>query len=131
MALSVDWSLSADCTELDESGRIGTGEKTLADWAVIVALTPQGDLLEDASFGANLSDELEAPNADPATVGAKLRGFIADDSRVEDVAIEGQTVNGTVTLPVTITPADEPDEFSGPLDAEMIERVITDWELEA
>lgn len=131
MTLPVEWRFTRDHSELDESGALNTGEGTLADWACTVALTPTGDLLEDVLFGAGLASEIEGPNPDGAAIGAKLRGYLLDDARVEDVAVDGQTKVGTIELPVCLIPADDGGEFDGPLNAEMVEKIIADWELEA
>lgn len=129
MTLPVDWRFTPNHDGLDEGGAMGTGEDTLADWACTVALTTPGGLPEDGSFGAGVGSEL-ASGVDAQGLGAKLRGFILDDSRVEEVSLDGTTQAGTLVLPARITPADGPYQLAGELTAQMVEDIIADMGLE-
>lgn len=130
MTLPIDWRFRPDHTGLEESGAIGTGEETLADWACTVALTEPGGLPEDGAFGAGLGSQLFGGIADAQSVGAQLRGHLFEDPRVEEVALNGTTEAGKLVLPIAITPADEPYRLSGPLTPELVEEIIADMGLE-
>jgi hypothetical protein len=130
MTLPIDWRFLPDHTALDESGTLGTGEETLVDWACTVALTPQGDLLEDGSFGADLGMVLRGPITDASSVGAGLRGFLLEDDRIEEVDVTTTTKAGSITLPVAMVAADGPYRLSGPLTPELIEEIIADMGME-
>lgn len=130
MTLPIDWRFTPTHTALEESGLLGTGEDTLADWACTVALTEPGGLPEDGSFGAGLSSSLVNGTGDGASVGAQLRGYLLEDDRVEEASVNGTTPVGKLNLPVRITPSDGPYRLSGPLTPEFIEEIITDMELE-
>jgi hypothetical protein len=130
MTLPSDWRFNQDHRGLDESGVVGTGDETLADWACTMALTEPGGLPEDGSFGAGLGSRLIGGVSDPQSVGASLRGYLLNDPRVEEVALDGSTLSGTLVLPVVVTPADEPYRLAGPLTAELIEEIIADMGLE-
>ncbi len=130
MTLPADWLFTPNHRGLSENGAIGTGEQTLADWACTVALTEQGGLPEDGSFGAGLGAQLVNGVSDAESLGAQLRGLVLEDDRVEEVDLEGTTVVGALTLPISITPSDGPYRLSGPLTTELIEEIIADMELE-
>jgi hypothetical protein len=125
MALPRDWAFNAEHTDLDAGGRLNTGEGTLLDWAATVALTSPGQLPSDPSFGAGLSDALGNP-ASAREAGERLRGFLCQDDRVEDVSTQGTTEAGKLTLPVQITAADGSYRLSGPLTVDLIEAIIED-----
>jgi hypothetical protein len=130
MTLPIDWLFTPDHTGLDESGRIGTGEQTLADWDCTVALTEPGGLPEDGSFGAGLMGKLANGLATADNFGAQLRGQLLADDRHEEVSLTGQTKVGTLTLPVVTVPSDGPYRLSGSLTPELIEDIIADMGLE-
>ena len=120
MTLPVDWAFTPNHTGLDETGRIGTGEETLADFACTVAL----------SFGAGLMGLLAKGQASAESFGAQLRGHLLEDDRIEEVGLKGQTRVGKLTLPIVMTPSDGPHRLSGPLTPELIEDIIADMGLE-
>jgi hypothetical protein len=130
MTLPVDWLFTRNHRGLQESGAVGTGEETLADWACTVALTEPGGLPEDGSFGAGLGGQLANGVSDPASIGAQLRGYLLEDDRVEEASLEGKTEVGTLVLPMAITPSDGPYRLSGPLTPELIEEIIADMGLD-
>jgi hypothetical protein len=130
MNLPVDWLFTPNHRGLSESGAIGTGEQTLADFAVTVALTEPGGLPEDGSFGAGLSSQIIGGVTDPQSIGARIRGHLLEDDRVEEVSLEGTTSAGTISIPVAITPSDGSYRLSGPLTTELIEEIIADMGLE-
>lgn len=130
MTLPVDWFFTPNHTGLDEAGRIGTGEQTLADWACTVALTEPGGLPENGSFGAGLTGQLANGLITAESFGAQLRGHLLEDDRIEEVDLKGQTRVGTLSLPIVIIPSDGPHRLSGPLTPELIEDIIGDMGLE-
>jgi hypothetical protein len=130
MTLPRDWLFKPDHNGLDESGAIGTGEQTLADWACTVAVTVPGDLLEDGSFGADLGAVVRGPINEPSSVGAMLRGQILEDDRVAEVDVNATTTSGSITIPVGIVASDGPHQLSGPLTSDLIEEIIADMALE-
>lgn len=130
MTLPVDWLFTPNHTGLDEAGRIGTGEQTLADFACTVAITEPGGLPEDGSFGAGLKSQLANGTATAESLGAQLRGYLLEDDRVEEVGLNGRTRVGTLELPVVMTPSDGPHRLSGELTTELIEDIIADMGLE-
>jgi hypothetical protein len=130
MTLPVDWRFTPNHRGLEESGAVGTGEETLADWACTVALTEPGGLPEDGSFGAGLGSQIANGIHDAESVGAQLRGHLLEDDRVAEVSLEGTTNVGTLSLPMTIIPSNGPYRLSGPLTPELIEEIIADMELE-
>ncbi len=130
MTLPIDWRFRPDHAGLEESGAVGTGGETLADWACTVALTEPGGLPEDGAFGAGLGSQLVGGVPDPQSIGAQLRGHVLEDPRVEEAALDGTTDVGRLVLPIRITPADEPYRLAGPLDEQMIEDIIADMGLE-
>lgn len=130
MTLPIDWKFTPDHRGLEESGAMGTGAETLVDWACTAALTEPGGLPEDGSFGAGLSSQLIGGIVDAQTVGAQLRGHLLEDSRVEEVGLDGTTEAGRLVLPIKLTPADEPYILAGPLTPELIEDIIADMGLE-
>lgn len=123
-----DWRFDPEHTQLDEGGAIGTGEETLADWACTVALTTPGGLPEDPSVGAGLGVQIRGGIADPQALAAQLRGYLLEDSRVEEVGLTGTTAAGVLVLPVGITPADAPYRLAGELTPALVEEIITDIE---
>jgi len=130
MTLPVDWAFKPDHLGLDESGRLATGEETLADWALTVAMTAPGGLPEDGSFGAGIFAGLANGSIEPDSFAARLRGHLLEDDRVEEVGLRGETRAGVLSLPVTITPSDPPHNLSGELTPELIEEILVDMGLE-
>ena len=130
MTLPVDWAFTPNHTGLDETGRIGTGEETLADFACTVALTEPGGLPENGSFGAGLMGLLAKGQASAESFGSQLRGHLLEDDRIEEVSLKGQTRVGKLTLPIVMIPSDGPHRLSGPLTPELIEDIIADMGLE-
>lgn len=130
MTLPRDWRFKPDHSGLDESGAIGTGEETLADFAVTVAVTVPGDLLENGSFGGDLGAVVRGPISDPASVGAMLRGQILEDDRVAEVDINATTTSGSITIPAGIIASDGPYKLAGRLTPVLIEDIIADMALE-
>ena len=130
MTLPVDWLFTPNHTGLDEAGRIGTGEQTLADFGCTVALTTPGGLPEDASFGAYDADGLKNGLLAADGFGARLRGHLLEDDRIEEVSLKGQTRVGAISLPVVMTPSDGPHRLSGELTTALIEEIIEDMGLE-
>ena len=130
MTLPVDWLFTPSHTGLDEAGRIGTGEQTLADFACTVALTVPGGLPENGSFGAWDGEALAGGTATNESFGARIRGHLLEDDRIEEVGTKGQTHVGTITLPIVMTPSDGPHRLSGSLTLALIEEIIADMGLE-
>jgi hypothetical protein len=130
VTLPVDWLFTPNHTGLSESGAIGTGEQTLADFACTVALTVPGGLPEDGAFGAHDAEGMKNGTVTAEGFGARLRGHLLEDDRVEEVGLHGQTRVGVISLPVVMTPSDGPHRLSGPLTAELIEEIIADMGLE-
>ena len=130
MSLPVDWQFNANHTGLDPSGRIGTGEDTLADYVATVAITEPGGLPENTSFGAGLLGQLKNGAVSAETIGGQLRGLLLNDDRILEVSLGGQTQVGVLSIPVVITPSDGPHKLSGPLTLALIEEIITDLGLE-
>ena len=130
MTLPVDWLFTPNHTGLSEAGAIGTGEQTLADFACTVALTTPGGLRQKGSFGAWDGEALAGGTFTSESFGARIRGHLLEDDRIEEVDTTAQTVVGTITLPIVITPSDGPYRLSGPLTLELIEDIIADMELE-
>ena len=130
MTLPSDWLFNANHTGLDPSGRIGTGEETLADYVATVAVTEPGGLPENTSFGAGLLGQLKNGAVSAETIGGQLRGVLLEDSRILEVDLTGQTKVGALSLPVVITPSDGPYKLAGPLTPALIEEIIIDLGLE-
>ncbi len=130
MNLPIDWKFNKTHTGLEESGAVGTGEETLADFVVTVAITEQGGLPENPSFGAGLMSQIVGGLPDETSVGAQLRGYLLEDDRVEEVSLEGTTRVGALSLPISVTPSDGPYRLSGPLTSALIEEIIADMGLE-
>lgn len=126
MTLPIDWRFNDTHTGLDDGGAIATGKRTLLDWVATVALTDPGECPEDAGFGAGLSSTFEAPIDDPRALGERLRGFVLEDERVEEVATDATSEAGAIELPVSITPADGTFQLTGLLTAALIEDIIVD-----
>ncbi len=130
MTLPIDWTFTPNHTGLSESGAVGTGEETLADYACTVAMTEPGGLPENGSFGAGLFGQLVNGQVTAESFGAQLKGHLLEDDRIEEVSITGQTMVGTVSLPIVMVPSDGPYKLSGPLTPELIEDIIADMGLE-
>lgn len=130
MTLPVDWLFRPDHLGLDESGRVGTGPETLADWDLTVAMTEPGGLPEDGAFGAGLYGRLANGSITAESFAAQLRGHLLEDDRHEEVSLRGETKAGTLRLPIVVIPADGPYRLSGSLTPDLIEEIIADMELE-
>jgi hypothetical protein len=128
MVLGADWAFNDAHTDLDETARLATGPRTLADWAATVAVTTPTGLPEDPTFGAGLGTVIRAGLRPGQDVGEQLRGAIYADERVADVDVRGTTEAGELVLPIRIEASTETGRWTGNLTPELIEQIIAEIE---